>query len=489
MARHCTMPDGPQASFKSSNQGLDAVWDLCERSALYTTHEQFVDTPTREKGQFLWDACNESQVIMRVHAESNLSFQALRDFARSQKRFWPDGRVSDIYPTGYGAQSYVNFTALYPEWVWRYFLSTGDTATLESLYPTLERLADYLWRPVRPQTGLVTGVPLAQGGDNNYGYDFATECDASINILSANAFARIGLIAAVLGDVRGAATQRSRSTTVSGAVNRYLVGADGLYVDGLRADGSRSPHTSQLANIQALAYGLVPARAQDGGGPLRGEPGYLGGARLRDGATAFPSRCGAGLRCRRDVDQCEPARLGLDTRPRRDLHLGGMGVERPHRRQHVPRMGIVSPGRHARGTARGVAGCSDERSAPNGSRDLPGILGAGRLLGCGTDHVGNGLGHLGAVDAASMWPCRFPLTPRRRSGYRPTSPSSLKVSSVPIEHVKESRSPGRKTVWSPSGGCRKLRDRRVWLMTCLLVRRCRPRQDESSRTTFAPASE
>ena len=30
------------------------------------THEQFVDTPTREKGQFLWDACNESQVIMRV---------------------------------------------------------------------------------------------------------------------------------------------------------------------------------------------------------------------------------------------------------------------------------------------------------------------------------------------------------------------------------------------------------------------------------------
>ncbi|MGO9344444.1 MAG: family 78 glycoside hydrolase catalytic domain [Acidimicrobiales bacterium] len=259
MARHCTMPDGPQASFNSSNPTLDAVWALCARSALYTTHEQFVDTPTREKGQFLWDACNESQVILRVHAESNLSFQALRDFARSQKRFWPDGRVSDIYPTGYGAQSYVNFTALYPEWVWRYYLSTGDTATLKSLYPTLERLSEFLWRPVSDKTGLVTGVPLYPSADNNYGYDFDTECDSSINILSANAFARIALIATAVGDIQGAATHRARSTTVSDAVNRYLVGTDGIYADGLLSDGTRAPSSTQLPNIQALAYGLVPS--------------------------------------------------------------------------------------------------------------------------------------------------------------------------------------------------------------------------------------
>ncbi len=258
MARHCALPEGPQASFNSSNPVLDAVWALCAHSALYVTHEQFVDTPTREKGQFLWDSCNESQVILRVHAESNLSFQALRDFARSQKRFWPDGRVSDIYPTGYGAQSYVNFTALYPEWVWRYYLSTGDIATLKSLYPVLERLSEYLWRPVSAETGLVTGVPLYPSGDNNYGYDFDTECDASINIMSANAFSRIALIATAVGDPKGAATNSSRSTTVSDAVNRYLAGADGIYADGLLSDRTRASHTSQLANIQALAYGLVP---------------------------------------------------------------------------------------------------------------------------------------------------------------------------------------------------------------------------------------
>jgi alpha-L-rhamnosidase len=166
--------------------------------------------------------------------------------------------VSDIYPTGYGAQSYVSFTALYPEWVWRYYLSTGDVAGTATLYPVLKRLSDYLWRPVHESTGLVTGVPLAQSADSNYGYDFDTECDTSINVLSANAFARIALVADLVGDAQGAAVQKSRAKIVTDAVNRYLVRTNGLYADGLRSDGTLSPNSSQVANIQPLAYGLVP---------------------------------------------------------------------------------------------------------------------------------------------------------------------------------------------------------------------------------------
>lgn len=258
MARHCTMPEGPQATFTSSDGTLDAVWDMCARSALYTSHEQFVDTPTREKGQFLWDACNESQVVMRVYRDHNLTAQALRDMARSQRRFWPDGRVSDIYPTGYGAQSYVSFTALYPEWVWRYYASTGDVRSVRELYDTLEKVSDYLWRAVSPSTGLVTGLALAPSADDNYGYDFDCVADASVNMLSSNAFRRTALIAATVGDPRTASVHTGRAYALVGAINRFLVRPDGTYVDGLRSDGSRSPHASQLANIQALAYGVAP---------------------------------------------------------------------------------------------------------------------------------------------------------------------------------------------------------------------------------------
>jgi alpha-L-rhamnosidase len=259
LVRHCVLPSISAATFTSSDPMLDSVWDLCARSGLYVTHEQFVDTPTREKGQFLWDSCSESQVIMRVHTDFNLTWQALRDFARSQARYWPDGRVSDIYPTGYGAQSYVNFTALYPEWVWRYYLSSGDLATLKSLYPVLQRVAGYLYKPVDPSTGLVTGVPLYPSADSNYGYNFDTHCDASINILTANALQKVGLVAGAVGDQSGQQLWQSRSTSVAAAVNKWIARPDGIYTDGLRSDRTRSPNASQLANIQALSYGIVPA--------------------------------------------------------------------------------------------------------------------------------------------------------------------------------------------------------------------------------------
>jgi alpha-L-rhamnosidase len=263
IARHCTLPDVKPASFSSSDETLDAVWALCSRSGQFVTHEQFVDTPTREKGQFLWDACSESQVVMRVFRDQNLSKQALRDFARSQKRFWPDGRVSDIYPTGYGAQSYVSFTALYPEWVWRYYLSTGDLDEITTLYPTLVRLADYLSKGVSAGSGLVTGLPLAPSADNNYGYDFDTAADTTINILSSNAFKRVSQIATEVGDASGAATQLARAESVARKINHWLVNSDGLYVDGLRSNYHRSSHASQEANSRALAYGIVPpARAE-----------------------------------------------------------------------------------------------------------------------------------------------------------------------------------------------------------------------------------
>jgi alpha-L-rhamnosidase len=80
-----------------------------------------------------------------------------------------------------------------------------------------------------------------------------------VNVLSANAFARISLVAAVVGDHKGTVVQQKRSASVAGAINRLLVRSDGLYVDGLRADGTQSTDASQLVNAQALAYGLVPA--------------------------------------------------------------------------------------------------------------------------------------------------------------------------------------------------------------------------------------
>jgi alpha-L-rhamnosidase len=259
LARHAAMPEVPMATFASGNRLIDAVWRLNARSCLYCCHEQFVDTPTREKAQFLWDAANESEAVMRAYGDQNLSWQGLRDVARGQARFWPDGRVNVVYPYGFGARDIPTFTARYPEWVWRYYLSTGDRTTAVGHYTSTARVAVYLWGARQAGTGLLYGLADVPEGDPVYGYDLSVAADTASNVLAVNALNRVAQLANLAGDQGGAALWRSRAGQLAAAVNAALRRADGVYVDGVHADGTPSGHASQEANALALAYGVAPA--------------------------------------------------------------------------------------------------------------------------------------------------------------------------------------------------------------------------------------
>lgn len=259
LARHAAMPAVPMATFSTGVRPLDAVWKLNARSCLYCCHEQFVDTPTREKAQFLWDAANESEAVMRTYGDQNMSWQGLRDVARGQARFWPDGRVNVVYPYGFGARDIPTFTERYPEWIWRYYLCTGDRATAVGLYPSATKVAEYLWATRQGGTGLLYGLADVPEGDPFYGYDLGVAADTASNVLAVNAFARIAQLSDLAGDGGGAALQRSRAAQLTAAINGRLVRPDGVYVDGIDANGAQSMHASQEANALALAYGVVPA--------------------------------------------------------------------------------------------------------------------------------------------------------------------------------------------------------------------------------------
>jgi len=269
-ARHTAMPGTPgtPATFRSSDPTLNAVWQLTTRSALYSAQDQFVDTPTREKGQFLADAFNESQAVMRAFQDQNLTRQALLEFAHSQTRYWPDGRLNAVYPNGDGARDIPDFTERYPEWVWQYYLATGDRETLAQLYSVVRRITDYVWRAVDPASGLVTRLP---GGDGDYlfgivdwppamryRYDVSTVARTTVNLLAVNAFRRAGAIATVVGQPSDAVVEQDRAKTLGAAVDSRLVRDDGVFVDGITANGSPSAHASQQANALALAYGDTP---------------------------------------------------------------------------------------------------------------------------------------------------------------------------------------------------------------------------------------
>ncbi|MGD0747021.1 MAG: family 78 glycoside hydrolase catalytic domain [Acidimicrobiales bacterium] len=259
ITRHAAMPDVPLATFSSDSRMLNAVWRLTARSCLYCSHEQFVDTPTREKGQFLWDAANESEAVMRAYGDQNMTWQALRDVARGQARYWPGGQVNAVYPNDDGARTFATSTARYPEWLWRYYVSTGDRDTALRLYPSATQAADWLWSARQGGTGLLYGLADTSNGDPVYGYDLSVAADTASNALAVNAFNRVAQLADMAGDTAQAAAQRARSAQLAAAVNAVLRRRDGVYVDGVDADGTQSGHASQEANALALAYGVVPS--------------------------------------------------------------------------------------------------------------------------------------------------------------------------------------------------------------------------------------
>ncbi|WP_408960261.1 family 78 glycoside hydrolase catalytic domain [Natrinema sp. 74] len=269
LATHNAVPDERAATFTSDDETVDSVFELARHSALYGCQGQFVDTPTREKGQFLLDSFNVSQTTTRAFAERALSRRAIEEFCRSHYRYWAgEGRLNAVYPNGDGKRDIPDFTVSFPEWVWRHYRTTGDRATLERAYPVVTAIAAYVERHVDGETGLVATLSGGEGGpyeaglvdwppEMRYGYDRDWPVRTTVNVLCTSALGRAADIAAALDrPAHERAHYRDRQRALEAAIDDRLRQGD-RYVDGCDATDA-SDTASQHANALPLAFGLVP---------------------------------------------------------------------------------------------------------------------------------------------------------------------------------------------------------------------------------------
>ncbi|HEV8556234.1 MAG TPA: alpha-L-rhamnosidase C-terminal domain-containing protein [Actinophytocola sp.] len=276
------------ATFSSSDPALDAVFELMRHSARYSAQNVFLDTPTREKGQFLGDTIDQSFATMEALGERSLTRQAILEFAHSQARYWPSGALNAVYPNGDGKRDIPDYTEMFPEWVMRYHQLTGDTALVAQVLPAMKGVADYLSAAV-DGTGLVHELP---GGSGPYEhgiidwppamrYDTTVTDNGSrtvVNALAVGALRAVADAAALTGDPT-AAEYRQRADSVAAAMNERLRDpATGRYADGLAlSTGQPIPNFSQHAQSFPVTYGVAPASAY----PALGA--YLGGLGMRQG--------------------------------------------------------------------------------------------------------------------------------------------------------------------------------------------------------------
>lgn len=292
---HTAYPEDGAATFDSSDETLDAVWDLMDRSLEYSVQETFVDTPTREQGQFLHDTVNISHGLLASEHERVASRQAIREFMLSQERYWTTGndagRYNAVYPNGDGKRDIPDFTEVVPAWIWAYYLESGDKALLADVYDNLSATADYVRRHI-PATGATQGlVTRLTGGSGAYlygivdwpehgrfGYDMSAAARTTVNALGVDVLRKVALVAEALG--RPEAEVQSYvddADALAERMNETLRRPDGTYVDGLLADGTQSAHAGQHATSYAVAFGIAPEE------DLQALGEYLAGMGMKQG--------------------------------------------------------------------------------------------------------------------------------------------------------------------------------------------------------------
>ncbi|WP_332761016.1 family 78 glycoside hydrolase catalytic domain [Pseudarthrobacter sp.] len=262
-----------EGSFSSSDATLDAVFRLLRDSALHGVQEQFVDTPTREKGQFLADAVNISYATMALFGEHAYTAQALREFGWSAGRYWTAGedrgRYNAVYPNGDGKRDIPDFSLMMPEWAEECHLRTGDLALVEELLPHLRATADYALRYLAtegPTAGLVTELgggagPYLHGivdwpAPGRFGYDMDCAAKTTVNAQAYSALMSTARLCSLAGQEDAAVRYAGHAGALAETIRtRLRVG--GVMVDGLHADGTPSSHASQHATSFPLSLGIT----------------------------------------------------------------------------------------------------------------------------------------------------------------------------------------------------------------------------------------
>ena len=291
------------ASFHSSNAELDAVFSLMERSAQFAGQQAYEDSPDRQEGQFTGDGTNESQAEMETLDERTLTREFIHNLIDSQQRWWTHGSpaqgstwgsINAIYPdnnvSNGGKRDIPDYTEMFPELVWDYYLASGDLQTLRDAYPTMQNIAQYVDDNIY-SSGQVSGLvcqlaSFAKSSSYMFGiidwpapdrYNTVvlnSGVDTVVNERAVLLDTALGDAAQALGDVLEAATYSQQADALRSAINTTLAEPGGLYADGFAVSGSAQDvpgncsaagggsliaNASQLSQSFAVVDGVAPA--------------------------------------------------------------------------------------------------------------------------------------------------------------------------------------------------------------------------------------
>lgn len=259
VVRHYPL-DEESCRFQSSEERVNRIFDICKNGVKFGSQENYVDCPTREKGQYLGDNTVIGHSHLLLSGDPRLFRKALSQFARSA--FVCEGLMAVV--PGHYMQEIADFSLQWPLQVLEYYRQTGDLAFVREMLPYAEGVQRHF-------AGYDRGDGLLQGVTDKWNlvdwpqelrdeYDFELPRPVGPgchNVL--NAF-YLGCVRAVneLRDLTGTAYEDRLPALLQRYREVFYDAERRLFVD---AEGSR--HPALHSNVLPLLFDLAPAEATE----------------------------------------------------------------------------------------------------------------------------------------------------------------------------------------------------------------------------------
>jgi len=245
----------PSASFESSNELLNQIYQISVHTQKMGMLGQIVDCANREQSQWHADAEIQSGTVFYNFYDPQIIRKVLLDFKDGQ---WEDGRLPDFYPASPRDFNYI------PEWdlryvpmLWRTYYYYNDRYILEECFEVVARQIKY-YETLRDASGLL-GKGIKAWHISDWPQDFAKmdqkgEYLTIENVLYYDTLNKAAEIAKILGRSEEEKKWRAAARELKAAINKNL------YDPGAKAylDSSGSKARHQGASALALQVGVAP---------------------------------------------------------------------------------------------------------------------------------------------------------------------------------------------------------------------------------------
>lgn len=257
VARHYPL-DEDACVFETSDPLLGRIWSICRRGVQLCAQENYMDCPSREKGQYLGDNSVIGHTHLYISGDSRLFRKSIEDFALSSAVC--PGLLA-VAPGNF-MQEIADFSLQWPMQLLLYYRHSGDEAFLRAMHPTAEGVLSHFRQYARAD-GLLENVKdkwnLVDWPDNlRDGYDFPLTRpvgDGCHNVINAFYY---GCIQAVqeIRDLLGVRYEDELPALKQSFRDAFYRPDAGRF-----ADAETSSHVSLHANVLPLLFGIAPDEA------------------------------------------------------------------------------------------------------------------------------------------------------------------------------------------------------------------------------------